>query len=106
MHRTYMFRKIFLLISLLATILILAAFIARPSDQPGPVIQTPQGPIKGLVTPNGVHNFKGLPFAAPPVGDLRWRPPVAASNWNDTRDASVFGNVCMQASGDPSGRER
>ena len=40
--------------------------------------------------------FKGIPYAAPPVGDLRWRAPKPAAHWEGTRKADEFGPVCMQ----------
>ena len=43
-----------------------------------------------------VRTFKGIPYAAPPVGDLRWQPPQIAKNWKDTRDATKFAARCMQ----------
>jgi para-nitrobenzyl esterase len=45
-----------------------------------------------------VRVFKGLPFAAPPVGDLRWRPPQAPKNWDGVRAADTFSANCMQRS--------
>jgi para-nitrobenzyl esterase len=48
--------------------------------------------------------FKGVPFAAPPVGNLRWAPPKPAPHWDGVRRADEFGNVCMQ--GGPGGRGR
>jgi para-nitrobenzyl esterase len=42
------------------------------------------------------HAFRGIPFAAPPVGDLRWRPPAAPASWQGVRDATTFGNRCPQ----------
>ncbi len=45
---------------------------------------------------SGVREFKGIPFAAPPVGDLRWAPPQPAKNWNGVRQANQFGPRCMQ----------
>ncbi len=47
----------------------------------------------------GVRAFKGIPFAAPPVGELRWAAPAPVAKWEGTRDASQFGNVCIQPDG-------
>src|ERR1051325_4406812 len=43
-----------------------------------------------------IRIFKGIPFAAPPVGDLRWRAPQAVKSWNGVRKATDFGPQCMQ----------
>jgi para-nitrobenzyl esterase len=47
----------------------------------------------------GIRAFKGIPFAAPPVGELRWREPQPVAKWEGVRDASKFGNVCIQPDG-------
>jgi para-nitrobenzyl esterase len=47
----------------------------------------------------GVRVFKGIPFAAPPVGALRWKEPQPVAKWDGVRDASKFGNVCIQPDG-------
>jgi para-nitrobenzyl esterase len=47
----------------------------------------------------GVHAFKGIPFAAPPVGALRWQAPQPVAKWDGVRDAGKFGNVCIQPDG-------
>ena len=47
-------------------------------------------------TIDGVHRFLGLPYAAPPVGDLRWQPPQAVAPWTTARDASELGSPCSQ----------
>jgi len=62
----------------------------------GPV-QTQQGLVRGAPGKvEGVMAFKGIPFAAPPVGDLRWAPPAAPRSWSGVRDATQFGDVCVQ----------
>jgi para-nitrobenzyl esterase len=55
----------------------------------------------GETTASGVRVFRGLPFAAPPVGDNRWRPPQPVEPWDGVRDASQFGNTCVQPPTEP-----
>ncbi|HJR69718.1 MAG TPA: carboxylesterase family protein [Gammaproteobacteria bacterium] len=47
----------------------------------------------------GIRVFKGIPFAAPPVGELRWQAPKPVAKWDGVRDANEFGNVCIQPDG-------
>jgi para-nitrobenzyl esterase len=58
-------------------------------------VQTTAGTIEGS-TENGIASFKGVPFAAPPVGDLRWRPPQPLAPWQGIRKATEFAASCMQ----------
>src|SRR3989454_12459821 len=51
----------------------------------------------------GVRLFRGIPYAAPPVGDLRWRPPQAVVPWQGLKRADHFSAACMQASTDTEG---
>lgn len=60
-----------------------------------PLVDIKQGKLRGF-TENSVHKFRGIPFAAPPVGDLRWRAPQPAKGWRGTRDAGAYGSVCPQ----------
>jgi len=60
-------------------------------------VKTANGIVESTVLPNdGVRSFKGLPFAQPPVGDLRWREPQPVKNWPGVRNADKFGPTCMQ----------
>jgi para-nitrobenzyl esterase len=60
------------------------------------VVHVAQGDLTG-VTEGKVESFKGVPFAAPPVGDARWRPPGPAPAWSGVKAADAFGPICMQA---------
>jgi len=64
------------------------------SAQP-PTIRVDGGVISGTVEDN-VRVFKGIPFAAPPVGELRWRPPHTVIPWTGVKRADTFGAECMQ----------
>ncbi len=64
----------------------------------GPVAGTASGPVRGLA--NGtVDEFLGIPYAAPPVGALRWQPPQPAASWSGVRDATQFAPHCPQLAG-------
>jgi para-nitrobenzyl esterase len=65
---------------------------AAPAGKPQ-TVTIAQGKLKGIAA-NGVVWFLGIPFAPPPVGDLRWRPPGAPPSWSGERDASKAGPVC------------
>ena len=55
------------------------------------------GTIEGKTTPDGkVRIFEGIPYAAPPVGPLRWKPPQPVAPWTGVRAATEFGARCMQ----------
>ncbi|MFA4987372.1 MAG: carboxylesterase/lipase family protein [Candidatus Brocadiia bacterium] len=77
-----------------------AANPALPND-----IITEYGPISGVVQADGVRIFKGIPFAAPPVGELRWKPPQPAKKWDKIRPCVEFGPWCIQPKQEVFGRE-
>jgi para-nitrobenzyl esterase len=62
---------------------------------PTGVVHAPAGDVQGLAV-DGVCEFLGIPYAAPPVGDLRWQPPRDASHWQQPLQATKFANTCAQ----------
>jgi para-nitrobenzyl esterase len=61
------------------------------------IVQVDTGSVKGVLNEqSAVNSFKGIPFAAPPVGNLRWKAPMAAAKWAGVLNTDHFGNSCMQ----------
>lgn len=66
-------------------------------DQP---VKLETGMLSGVAGKNPeIRVFKGIPYAAPPVGDLRWKPPQPPVKWDGIRSGAEFGNSCMQGGG-------
>ena len=61
-----------------------------------PIVKTNAGLVSGTEK-NGIQIFKGIPFAAPPVGDLRWKAPQPVTPWKDVKVCNAFGASPMQA---------
>jgi para-nitrobenzyl esterase len=80
----------------MGSILALPATYAGADPSPSLVVQTTAGLVSGAEIGGGIVAFKGIPYAAPPIGRLRWRPPQPPVPWSGTRDASHFGDDCMQ----------
>jgi para-nitrobenzyl esterase len=99
-------------VAVLAAAVLSAAACERsaPESEPTTSAAAPTGIVEpisldagllagGADSSAGVRVYKGIPFAAPPVGELRWREPQPVAKWSGTRDASQFGNVCIQPAG-------
>lgn len=79
---------------ILAAILVAAA-AGRAADS-RPTVNITSGRIRGVILSKGGAVFKGIPYAQPPVGDLRWREPMPVKPWTGVRDATAFGAPCAQ----------
>ncbi len=79
-------------------VFLLALALAPPGVIAGPhaLVSTDLGNIAGVEQNDGLAVFRGIPYARPPVAELRWRPPQPAVPWADTLDASRFGHFCPQ----------
>ena len=87
----------------LAAVILSSLFTVSMSHAANPLqIKTDKGKVEGAYTVDQkVMAFKGIPFAAPPVGDLRWKPPQPAAKWKDVRATKDFGSHCIQSGGYP-----
>jgi para-nitrobenzyl esterase len=82
---------------ILCTLLILLGVLAVPGVSAADRVKTSNGILESTPAPkDGVRSFKGIPFAQPPIGDLRWRDPQPVKSWKGVRKAGQFGPRCMQ----------
>ena len=80
--------------------------VEKPVEPPKPValgaeVEVAGGVVRGVVGEDGLKQYHGIPFAAAPIGDLRWAPPAPVAPWADVREAAVPGPACMQPQGQP-----
>ncbi|HEY3502142.1 MAG TPA: carboxylesterase family protein [Actinocatenispora sp.] len=87
-----------LTVAALASALAVPALAADTGGSPRPVVRTADGGVRGTAA-DGHENFRGIPYAEPPVGPLRWAQPRRARSWSGVRDASRPGNDCPQSAG-------
>ena len=87
--------KIFLSVCLLLGA-VLSVVPLRATASNG-IVKIETGQLEGTTMSSGIRVFKGIPYAAPPVGDLRWKPPQPPAKWNGVRKADKFSDSCMQA---------
>lgn len=83
----------------IAFVLILNACSILPPEQ----VKVEQGIVEGTVE-DGLRVFKGIPFAAPPVGNLRWKAPQPAEKWKGIKEATTFAPAAFQGGNPPSGK--
>jgi len=73
----------------------LAALLSAAVMADTPVVRAPTGAVSGEAQ-GKINIFKGMPYALPPVGAARWKPPVAMPAWKEVKDAKAFGAACIQ----------
>ena len=82
--------------SLAATCALLPRSLSASAVSAPALVTTPLGKLRGVSSPEAIRNFRGIPFAQPPVGPLRFQPPQPPKPWPDTRDATRFAAAAMQ----------
>src|SRR5271169_2352361 len=70
--------------------------LAAIATAAGQTVAVTGGQVRGAMLEKSGAVFKGIPYAQPPVGDLRWREPMPVKPWTGVRDATVFGAICAQ----------
>ena len=78
-----------------AVFIVLAAIAGSTADS-SPTVTVTGGQVRGALLDKGGAVFKGIPYAQPPVGDLRWREPMPVKPWTGVRDTTAFGAPCAQ----------
>jgi para-nitrobenzyl esterase len=68
------------------------------AEQSTPIVHTQSGVVQGVIDHDAVA-FKGIPYAEPPIGPLRWTEPRPAASWQGARRGDAYGNACIQAPG-------
>ena len=76
--------------------------LARAGEAAEAAVTIASGPIRGQAA-DGLRRFLGIPYAAPPVGTLRWQPPQSVAAWAAPRDCTHFGPACPQPRQRPDG---
>ena len=87
-----------LLLSVILIVACVPAFAAQSATSPLSTVTTKYGELQGVAgdTYHGITVFKGVPYAAPPVGDLRWKAPQDCQPWEGLRVCDTFGNAAVQ----------
>lgn len=91
-------KKITVLIAVFAWFVAGQSFAQQPSQ-----VKVQEGMVQGTVE-DGLTVYRGIPFAAPPVGDLRWKAPQPAAKWEGVKQTTQFGPAPMQGGNPPSGK--
>ena len=94
MQRIHHVRYILAACLIVAGLLMLSGCTQRAQDPT--IVKTDTGAVSGI-NQSGIRVYLGIPFAAPPVGDLRWKPPAPVTSWEGVKAATAYGATCPQA---------
>lgn len=94
--RSKALRSLALMVMGVVSILALLEWPAWAGPTASLVVHIRAGSVSGTDVSGGIVAFKGIPYAAPPIGPLRWRPPQPVMPWSEVRASSHFGDDCMQ----------
>mmetsp|Transcript_43852 Transcript_43852/g.136523 ORF Transcript_43852/g.136523 Transcript_43852/m.136523 type:complete len:602 (+) Transcript_43852:87-1892(+) len=85
----------------ISVLLLCVCILAHSVDArtPSSLVAVEEGQLRGTCDARGVCQYLGIPFAAPPIGHLRWKPPQPPHNWQGVRDATQYGSPCVQLAG-------
>ncbi len=86
--------RFFCVVFFLMSVFMQSVMFGQISSKP---VRTDKGLVSGITDNNGITAYLGIPFAAPPVGDFRWKPPQPAAKWNGVKKADQLGASCVQA---------
>lgn len=89
-------KKHFLLLLLLLVSISIPALSQNKKTSKGPKVTISNGELEGILLPSGIKNYRGIPYAKPPMGNLRWKEPQPVENWKEILKADTFGNRPMQ----------
>ena len=81
------------------TALGLASRPANATEPQSTAVTTESGAVQGVHLSGNISAFRGIPYAAPPIGTLRWKPPSPPAHWEGVRQAAQFGAACLQLQG-------
>src|ERR1035437_818282 len=89
LHHFYLNNQRMKKITILIAVFLMFVAVQSIAQQPSPV-KVSEGMVQGAFE-NGLTVYKGIPFAAPPVGDLRWKAPQPATKWDGVKQATKYG---------------
>ena len=95
-HKFSARNRTFTLMAFISLLVVIGIGISKANAEESPVVTVSSGKLQGIIE-NGLEVFRGIPYAEPPVGALRWRAPQEVKPWGGIKKAEAFGCACMQS---------